>query len=255
MHSLKITNYYKSFIISSLDETMSTNQLAFNLAKSHQIDHNHIIITKKQTAGKGRYGRVWESFDGNLYFSILLKPHNKNLDLVSTLSFVSAVAMGLSLDNFKAKSTTRISYKWPNDILINGCKTSGILLESDINQNQINFVVIGIGVNIAASPDSTNYPATNLKQEGFLEISPENLLKKFLDNFSDLYDKWLNFGFKPIRNLWLENAFNLNEEVSVNLANKKIKGLFKDLDVNGNLVLELENKEVLIISSGEIFNY
>lgn len=253
--NFKTTNYYKSFTIHSLDETKSTNQLTFDLAKSNKIDHNHIIITQNQTAGKGRYGRVWESFNGNLYFSILLKPTNKNLNLISTLSFVSTVAMGLSINNLQAKSTIKISYKWPNDILINDQKTAGILLESDINQNQINFVVIGIGVNIVGNPHNTNYPATNLKDAGFLEISPEDLLKKFLDNFSDLYEKWLHFGFKPSRNLWLENAFNLNKEIFVNLFDKKIKGLFKDLDENGNLVLELENKEIIIISSGEIFNY
>lgn len=254
MHSSKTINYYKSFTIDPLGETTSTNQLAFNLARSNQINHNHVIIAKKQTAGKGRYGRVWESFDGNLYFSILLKPANKNLDLISTLSFVSAVAMGMAINDLKTKSTTKISYKWPNDILINNNKAAGILLESDVNQNQINFVIIGIGVNIIANPDNTIYPATNLKREEFLEISPENLLKKFLDNFSDLYEKWLNFGFKPIRNLWLENAFNLNKEISVNLSNQKVKGLFKDLDENGNLILQLENKETVIISSGEIFN-
>ncbi len=255
MNFFKNTNHYKSFTINSLDEATSTNQLTFDLAKSNQINHNHVIIAKKQTAGKGRYGRVWQSFDGNLYFSILLKPHSKNLDLISTLSFVSAVAIGIAISNLKTKPTTKISYKWPNDILINGCKTAGILLESDINQNQLNFVVIGIGVNIVDNPDNTNYPSTNLKQEKFLEILPENLLKKFLDNFSDLYEKWLNFGFKPIRNLWLENAFNLNKEISINLFDKKIKGLFKDLDENGNLILELENKENVIISSGEIFNH
>jgi len=255
MSFFKNTNHYKSFTINSLDETTSTNQLTFDLAKSNQINHNHVIITKKQTAGKGRYGRVWQSFDGNLYFSILLKPQNKNLDLISTLSFVSAVAIGIAINDLKTKSTTKISYKWPNDILINGYKTAGILLESDINQNQLNFVVIGIGVNIVDNPDNTNYPSTNLKHENFLEILPEDLLKKFLDNFSDLYEKWLNFGFKPIRNLWLENAFNLNKEISINLFNKKIKGLFKDLDENGNLILELENKENVIISSGEIFNH
>ena len=255
MNFFKNTNHYKSFTINSLDEATSTNQLTFDLAKSNQINHNHVIIAKKQTAGKGRYGRVWQSFDGNLYFSILLKPHSKNLDLISTLSFVSAVAIGIAISNLKTKPTTKISYKWPNDILINGCKTAGILLESDINQNQLNFVVIGIGVNIVDNPDNTNYQSTNLKQEKFLEILPENLLKKFLDNFSDLYEKWLNFGFKPIRNLWLENAFNLNKEISINLFDKKIKGLFKDLDENGNLILELENKENVIISSGEIFNH
>ncbi len=240
---------YKNFTINSYDEIDSTNIQITNAAKLNLIHHNHIITAKKQNAGKGRYERVWSSPSGNLYFSILLKP-NKNIAEISLLSFIAAVALGQAISELDLNKNL-IEYKWPNDILINGKKVAGILLESDVAHGQVNFVVVGIGVNINSNPDQTSYPATNLQAEKII-TQPENLLKIFLDKFSEFYDKWLNYGFAPIRNLWLKNAFNFNKIITVNLADKKLSGLFRDFDDKGNLILELENKETIIISSGEI---
>jgi BirA family biotin operon repressor/biotin-[acetyl-CoA-carboxylase] ligase len=246
--------HFRNFNIEIYDQIESTNRLAFELASSNQIQNNHVILAKKQTGGKGRYGRVWQSNEGNCFFSLLLKPQNKTTAQISNLSFVAAAAMNLTIQELSPKQEIKISNKWPNDILINGKKTAGILLESSSNQNQINFVIIGIGVNLISYPDNALYPATSLENEGFRKILPENLLKNFLEKFADLYQKWQDFGFKPTRNLWLQNAFNLNKEILVNLPNQKIQGVFKDLDENGNLILELKNGEVKIIASGEIFN-
>ena len=243
---------YKDFTIQSYDKVESTNSLIFELAKIGSVNHNHIIESRIQTIGKGRYGRKWQSYPDNLYFSLLLKP-NKDIAFSSLLSFVGVAAMGLAIEELVEKPAT-INYKWPNDILINGKKIAGLLLESDYSQNKTNFVIIGIGVNITASPDDTPYPASNLKNELECDINPKVLLKTFLNKFSDLYKNWLDFGFKATRNLWLTKAFNLNKEIIVNLSNEQIKGKFKDLDDNGNLVLELENNKIRLISSGEVFD-
>jgi len=237
--------FYKNFVIKHFNQVESTNSLAWELAKSHQIDHNQIILADIQTGGKGRMGRSWASPVGNLYFSLLLKPQ-KSIDISSQISFVAAVAMGLAIAEF-AQNTAQINYKWPNDILIAGKKIAGILLQSDEG-----FVVLGVGVNINSHPKNTSYPATNLQNEGFVMKNKEDLLNKFLDNFADLYQKWQDFGFEPIRNLWLKQAFNLNKEITANLANESLKGVFKDLDKNGNLILEYQ-KQTKIISSAEIF--
>lgn len=246
---MEILNY-KNFTISNYDEVDSTNILAASLAKTNQINHNHLILAKKQNAGKGRYSRVWQSPAGNLYFSILLKP-NKNISELSLLSFIAVVAMGQAISNLNKENL--IQYKWPNDILVNGKKTCGILLESDVEFGKVNFVVVGIGVNINSNPDNTLYPATNLWSEK-INIDPENLLKDFLDQFSKLYEEWLIYGFTPIRNLWLKNAFNLGKIIRLNLADKKLSGLFRNFDENGNLVIELSNQEIVVISSGEIWH-
>jgi BirA family biotin operon repressor/biotin-[acetyl-CoA-carboxylase] ligase len=239
---------YKNFTISHYQEIDSSNKLAQELIALNKIHHNHIIRADRQTAGKGRYGRVWQSPMGNLYFSLVLKP-NKNLVLASQLSFLGAVAMGLAI----TQAGGAVQYKWPNDILLDGKKIAGLLLESTGNGE---FIIIGIGVNINSHPDNSPiqaYPATDLKASG-VEISREILLKNFLNNFSDLYQTWQDFGFSAIRNLWLKSAFNFNKIIAVNLPDKKLTGRFIDLDQNGNLVLELENKEVKLISSGEIYS-
>ena len=238
--------FYRNFTINHFEQLESTNSLAFNLVKSYQIDHNHIILADQQTGGKGRMGRNWVSPIGNLYFSLILKPQ-KTLAVASQLSFVASVAMGLAIAEF-SHDTKQINYKWPNDILLEGKKVAGILLESDAD-----FVVIGIGVNIQSHPDNTTYAACNLVEQGFTAMDKMDLLKKFLDNFSNLYQQWLDFGLLPIRNLWLEKAFNLNKEIIVNLPNQTLKGVFKDLDKDGNLVLDVIGKE-LVIASGEVFS-
>ena len=238
--------FYKNFTISHLEQVESTNSLALNLIKSYQINHNHIILADYQTGGKGRMGRNWVSPIGNLYFSLSLKPQ-KSIAINSQLSFLAAVAMGLALSEL-SKNQLEINYKWPNDILLSGKKVAGILLESDMD-----FLVLGIGVNIKSHPEQTTYPACNLDEQGFEAVDKINLLEKFLDNFSDLYQKWLDFGFVPIRNLWLEKAFNLNQEITVNLPNQSLRGTFKNLDEQGNLILEVNGKTQLI-ASGEVFS-
>ncbi len=238
--------YHQNFSIDHYPELPSTNSLALELTKSYQINHNHIILADEQSAGKGRMARNWVSPIGNLYFSLALKPQ-KLINKISELSFLASVAMGFALAEF-SKNNKKINYKWPNDILINGKKVVGILLEKDDN-----CVVLGVGVNINSHPDNTNYPACHLNEQGFQIVDKIDLLKKFLDHFSILYQKWLDFGFTPIRNLWLEKAFNLNQEIAVNLPNQSLRGVFKNLDEHGNLVLEVNN-QIQLIASGEIFS-
>lgn len=236
--------FIKNFTIHHYQFIPSTNSLALEQIKNHTIDHNHVIIADSQDGGRGRMGRSWVSPVGNLYFSLVVKSP-KSITQNGELSFVASLAMMEAISSFNLASDIKL--KWPNDILINGYKASGILLESDGE-----FVVIGIGVNLNSHPDNTTYPATDLKNEGFEALDKFKLLEKFLHNFEILYQKWCDFGFEPIRNLWIKNAFNLNKEINVNLPDKSLKGIFKDLDKNGNLVLNSDNKNILI-SSGEIF--
>jgi BirA family biotin operon repressor/biotin-[acetyl-CoA-carboxylase] ligase len=229
---------YHNFTINHYSELASTNDSALELIKNSQAAQNQVILADLQTGGKGRLGRNWVSPKGNLYFSLILKAH-KNLEN-SNLSFVAASALGeaLNLEN--------VNYKWPNDILLSEQKIAGILLEKDGD-----FIVLGIGVNLISNPDQTNYPASNLKDSGIV-LEKIDLLKNFLDKFVILQQKWLDFGFLPIRNLWLAKAFNLEKEINVNLPNQSLKGVFKDLDQNGNLILNVNNQN-LSIASGEIF--
>jgi BirA family biotin operon repressor/biotin-[acetyl-CoA-carboxylase] ligase len=239
--------------ISYYKEVSSTNSVAFQLAKSGEITNNHVIVAEKQSAGRGRYGKDWDSASGNLFLSLILKPE-KPTNTISQISFIAAIAMGETISDLNnTNNDVNLSYKWPNDILLNHKKVSGILLESDLCDQLVNFVVLGLGLNINSHPNDTNYPAINLKELDIDFPSRDFLIKEFLNNFTIFYQKWLDFGFLPIRNLWLEKAYKINQEININLSNKTLKGIFKDLDRDGNLVVSVDGKTQLI-SSGEIFN-
>ncbi|MBP7710067.1 MAG: biotin--[acetyl-CoA-carboxylase] ligase [Rickettsiales bacterium] len=232
---------HKNFTIHQFDELESTNSKAFDLANSRQIFENEIILADKQTNGRGRQSRVWSSPAGNLYFSLVLCPKISAVK-VSQISFVAIVAMQAVVARM---TTSKVEVKWPNDLLINEKKVSGLLLESKISGENCEFVILGIGVNIASKPDNTIFPAAALKDFG-VEILPENLLKNFLDEFEKLYQSWCNFGFSFVRKAWLENAFRLKKEITVKLAGKELRGVFEDFDEEGNLVLRCGDNLVKI---------
>jgi len=245
---MKIWNH-KNFIINEYEKIPSTNDLAFELASNNQINHNQVILAHSQENGHGRYGRNWQSQEGNLYFSLMLRIDQKIKD-PSLLSFVSAVVLSKTIDDGNLK----ISHKWPNDILIDEKKVAGILLKTSNQNNRTDFVIIGIGLNVNNHPENTIFEATNLKFQNFKQLEISEILKNFLDNFSDSYEEFLQFGFTPIRNLWLKKAFKLNKSITANLENQKVTGIFKDLNNDGNLILKDQNNHTKIISSGEIFN-
>lgn len=245
-------SHHSKFTIDSYQNLPSTNDLMLELAHNHQINHNHVIVADSQDQGHGRYGRDWSSPKGNLYFSLLVKP-NKQIEEFSLLSFVAAIALSKTIEKFRNDSQ-EISHKWPNDILINDKKVAGILLKSDGNISNPSFIIIGIGLNINSHPEDTNFKATNLESEKISNLNREEILKEFLDNFDIFYEEFLNFGFAPIRNLWLKKAFRLNKTINVNLVDQKMTACFKDLNNSGNLILGGEDNEVKIISSAEIFS-
>jgi len=237
-----ISSTYKNFTIHLFEELESTNKTTFELANLGKIFDSEIIIAKKQTAGKGRKNRDWISPEGNLYFSLILQPKIA-VEKISLISFVGASALRLAVEEvFGDKKTLhKISLKWPNDLLIDEKKCAGILLESKFNQKTCEFVILGIGVNIESNPDKVIFPASNLKKFG-IKISPEEFLKKFLDQFEKIYKNFLDYGFVGVRQLWLQGAYKLKEQVSLKIDEEEISGIFEDLDEEGNLVLKTGNQ-------------
>ena len=199
---------YSNFTISEYEELTSTNDLSLELAKKYQIGNNNIIIAKKQINGHGRYGRSWESKSGNLFFSLTLIP-KKQIKNPALLSFVSAISLSKSINDLSLNNSINILHKWPNDVLVNNKKIAGILLKSDISSQKDQIIVIGIGINLNSNPKNSNFISTNLFQENIEYNNYKEILIKFLDHFSKFYDKFNNFGFEPIRNLWLQNSFKL----------------------------------------------
>ena len=203
---------------------------------------NTIIIAQKQTSGKGKGNRVWNSENNNnLYFSLIIEANNNKLDY-SQVSFITSVAMRYAISEFDNKNNSIIS-KWPNDILINNKKAVGILLEFDNNK-----LIIGPGVNINFFPDNVNFNATSLKNEGII-VDKYTLLKRFLANFDYLFKEWEQNGFSSIRTKWLKSSYKLHQTIKVG----DIEGIFEDIDNDGTLIVKMANGKYHFIKSGDVF--
>lgn len=203
---------------------------------------NTIVIAQKQTSGKGKGNRVWNSENNNnLYFSLIIEANNNKLDY-SQVSFITSVAMRYAISEFDNKNNSIIS-KWPNDILINNKKVVGILLEFDNDK-----LIIGPGVNINFFPDNVNFNATSLKNEGII-VDKYTLLKRFLANFDYLFKEWKQNGFSSIRMKWLKSSYKLHQTIKVG----DIEGIFEDIDNDGTLIVKIANGKYHFVKSGDVF--
>jgi BirA family biotin operon repressor/biotin-[acetyl-CoA-carboxylase] ligase len=234
------TIQYKNFTIHQFDCLDSTNDLAKNLANNWQIFDREIIIANQQNKGRGRMNRQWVSPQGNLYFSLVLQPKIA-IEKIPQMSMVAIAILNLAIQKIAKNFQLKIENKWPNDLLINNKKVAGILLESINYNNNCEYLIIGIGVNINSFPPELSNIADKL-QNYFPTITAEEMLNKFLDEFEILYHNWQDFGFKNIRQLWRQNAYNLNQEITVKPNNNETHGIFKDIDDEGNLLLEINQK-------------
>jgi BirA family transcriptional regulator, biotin operon repressor / biotin---[acetyl-CoA-carboxylase] ligase len=255
-----MTLTYELYNHQSID---STNDEAKRLIASG-CKSNFIITAKEQTKGRGRDGRVWSSGAGNLYMSLALcnpiccahrhpeldsgskRGADKILNQVqdddnkTDFCFISGLALAQSI------GTQNLFLKWPNDLILNDKKLAGILIESISN-----YLIIGIGVNVAVSPEDINRPATNLLKEG-INIPPEKLLKNIIKNFEKYYILWKTQGFEPIRKLWLERAYRLNQEIGFNYKGVLISGIFKDIDDRGNIIIKDSTDAMYKFEIGEV---
>lgn len=209
------------------------------------------IVSKKQTSGRGSRGRNWSSLEGNLLTSLLLHEPGKQ-EHFAELTFVAAVALYKSLNKI-CGSNHNLKLKWPNDILLNGKKCCGILLESKMLKAG-NYVVIGIGVNCQDFPSQTLHEATSLKTEG-IDVTGEDAFQFIAQDVATMIDFWCRGeGFQAVRNLWLENAYGLGEEVTIRIPGQDDKcGIFTSIDEAGYMLLETSDKKIQRISTADIF--
>lgn len=222
---------YQRFTIYEFSELESTNNKAMDLVLSRQLFDGDVVLANKQTGGKGRDGRQWISPEGNLYFSLILTSSTA-VEKIPQISFIAAISLRDSLE----KLSSKIELKWPNDVLLNGKKLAGILLENDSRN-----VILGVGVNVDSFPTDVIFPATSLKEQN-LEISREELLKNFLNKFEINYQNWQNFGFSGIRNSWLRTPYNLGKVIEIRDGNIRQRVIFKDLDEEGNMVVDKDGE-------------
>jgi BirA family biotin operon repressor/biotin-[acetyl-CoA-carboxylase] ligase len=245
--NVSLPSPYKLITLDSID---STNEEAKRLA-GDGAPEGIVVWAKEQTAGRGRRGRNWVSEEGNLYCSILLRPKCHAFKAMQ-LSFVAALAMTEAVASVLPKGAF-VNCKWPNDVLVEGRKVSGILLESQtIPLGGMDWLIIGAGLNIGSFPDDVEFPATSLTREGGKDVTVERMLTTFCLRFWSGYVMWKNLGFQPTRKAWLRRAAWIGKEITVRLERETLKGEFKALDSDGALIL-LHNGTERRITAGDVF--
>lgn len=239
------------FRLLRLNEIDSTNEEAHRRASQGE-PAGLLISAESQTAGRGRRGRSWVSKPGNLFCSLLLRPVAP-LATAAQLSFVAALAVAEAIrSRLPTGADGRMSLKWPNDVLVDGKKIAGILLESRTDASgRLDWLVIGIGINVAHYPADCDFPATSLAALGVGDR--ENLIEDVAAGLNRWIQVWQARGFAPVREAWLAKSYGLGQPISVALAETTLSGRFETLDISGALVLREADGSRQLVAAGDVF--
>jgi BirA family transcriptional regulator, biotin operon repressor / biotin---[acetyl-CoA-carboxylase] ligase len=238
--------------IISLDETDSTNLRARDLAAGGAPEGT-IVVAGKQTEGRGRKGRSWFSpSGGGVYVSLILRPPlaPSEAPRITLMTGVAATEALVSLTRLDAR------IKWPNDVLVRGKKIAGILTEISTEMDRIDYVVVGVGLNVNIQRESLGeglrQRATSILIETGESFSRVRLLKAFLKHFEAYYKILQDEGFEPIRKRWKELSDIIGQRVSVEMIGMVRTGRVVDIDPDGVLILEDDLGSIQRVASGDV---
>jgi BirA family biotin operon repressor/biotin-[acetyl-CoA-carboxylase] ligase len=236
-----------------LAETDSTNRQAYALGEGG-AGEGLVVIADRQTAGKGRMGRTWASPPAvNLYLSVLLRPPLPP-HAAPQLTFVSTVAVSRAIASVTGLAPT---HKWPNDVLLNGCKVAGLLNEMSAESDRIRFVVLGIGVNLNMTADQfpadLRMPATSLLLAGGHTVARAAFARELLQQLDSLYADYLNRGLPPILAEWESRCDLIGRQVEVDEGGSGlVRGQVAGVDRDGALLLTLADGATTRILAGDV---
>jgi BirA family biotin operon repressor/biotin-[acetyl-CoA-carboxylase] ligase len=225
----------------------STNDEAARLLQLGEGHHRLVITADKQTKGRGRQGRAWVSDKGNLFASLIVKPEEQEEQNWPQLGFVMSLSIAETLQHILPLHQVQV--KWPNDVLVDGKKICGLLLE-----RVGDYMIIGFGVNCYSHPAETLFPAASLNALG-VELGAQEILARILHAFDRHYIIWNGTGFASIRTAWLKMAFKLGETIQVKQGDAPLTGVFTDINANdGRLILKKPDGELVLISAGDVYS-
>ena len=232
--------------LASLD---STNAEAKRRIARGEGAHADVILADEQKQGIGRRGSSWFSPIGNLYFSLIIAPR-LDKKVWARYSLLSAVILSRVLGSIIEPN--RFSFKWPNDILIDELKVSGLLLES-VYRDEQPFLIIGVGVNVLHHPEDSNFPSTSLAACGVTEILPETLLQRFMAEFDVNWQTYQIEGFASFYKRIEPRLYALNSLISLSLSeHQQIEGYCRGMNEDGHLVVEDKEGRLRSYASGEV---
>ena len=208
------------------------------------------LRAERQTAGRGRRGRAWSGLEGNLFTTGLYRLSASPAE-IAQLSFAAALAVADMADSV-LDNPSDLTLKWPNDVLIQGQKLAGILLESGQAKDGSYWLAVGIGVNLVANPEESERPSTHLALHG-QALDAQTALTRLASAFDQWRMRWAEFGFSPLRDAWLRRAHGLGEACVARLDHETVSGVFADLTPEGSLRLDLPDGGRRFISAGDVF--
>ena len=226
----------QKFVFDSIDSTMAEAR-----RQAPAISGSAWFLSRKQTKGIARRGRVWDSQYGNFAASLLIRP-GSTADQLALRSFVASLALYETLVALSGRNDA-FMLKWPNDVLLRGGKLAGILLETLPERRRNPALIIGIGVNLVSVPtqdkleEGFTAPRSLAQDLGF-QVTPEDFLDALAPQFAHWEFQLCTYGFAPIRTAWLSKAANVGKIITARMAKTSLVGTFKTVDETGALILQ-----------------
>lgn len=234
----------------------STMEEAHRLA-AEGAQEGTLVYAVRQSHGRGRLGRVWASPEGGAYFSIILRPRRPASD-IAQLSLIAGLA---TVEGLRQLLRISPSIRWPNDVLMEGKKLAGILVESRSTSGPVaqwpsdpkhSYVVVGVGINVAAEPSALPETAASLATAVKRPPHPHQVAGAFWRRFSFWYDVWTQQGFASIRTALRPWMGLFGQVVHVTTGNGRFEGTATDLDESGRLLVRLDSGIVRPLDMGEV---
>ncbi len=231
------------------DDLNSTNSTAKELAYDG-AEEGTIVIARTQNQGRGRFDRIWQSPEGGVYLSFILRPRI-TAEKTSLLSFVAALALTKTIESYGLHATI----KWPNDVRVNGKKIAGILLESEVSGDTINYIVVGIGMNL--NFDITYFSmdiqprSTSMMHELGIAIDYHEFLRTFFIQFGSFYKLFVDQKYDRIIDEWKTYTDTFGKTIRVQTSTETLQGIASDIDQSGFLLLRTKEGETKKIMSGD----
>lgn len=212
------------------------------------------LAARRQSAGRGRRGRAWESETGNLFATLLMTTRKPPAEAAQA-TFIAALAVADLLDAFARPGAVTI--KWPNDVMLGGTKAAGILVESGAHPTGGLWLAVGIGVNLAHAPPATERPAAalaaHLRPDIAYPPSPDVAMEVLAQAWADWAGRWEEMGFRPVLDAWIRRNAALIGPCVARLGHETVEGVAEGVQDDGSLRLRLADGTLRLISAGDVF--
>lgn len=236
--------------IAYFDKITSTNDIAKKLGDEGEKE-GLIVISEEQTKGRGRMGRKWSTHKGDaIAMTLLLRP---NIPPKDAPSITPLLALSI-VEGIKDLTGIECGIKWPNDVVLDGKKLSGILTEMKLSGAKINYIAAGIGINInqSAFEDEIADIATSLKRFSGLDFNRARILGEILNSLEKNYEEFKANGISVFIEKLKKYSVLIGQRVRIELTNEKIEGKVVDMGEDGSLIISNDNGELKRVISGEV---